>query len=236
MNCTTLVTGVSSGIGSAIAQRLLKEGHAVLGISRRQVEMGNPEIENFTSISLDLSDLSNLKSELPNLIEQYSEISSIVFCAGYGRFGNLEEFSFDQIQQMINTNLTGQIFLARAFLPQMKSKRNGNIVFISSESILSGGRRGAVYTASKSAIQGLAKSLRNECSPKGIHVGIVVPGMVKTDFYSGAEFTHGEDPENFIEPEDMANAVSLMLNSRSGTVIDEIRATPLKSVIKRRKF
>ena len=74
MNCTTLVTGVSSGIGFAIAQRLLKEGHAVLGISRRQVEMGNPEIENFTSISLDLSDLSNLKTELPKLIEQYSEI------------------------------------------------------------------------------------------------------------------------------------------------------------------
>ena len=236
MNCTTLVTGVSSGIGFAIAQRLLKERHAVLGISRRQVEMGNPEIENFTSISLDLSDLSNLKTELPKLIEQYSQISSIVFCAGYGRFGNLEEFSFDQIQQMINMNLTGQIFLARAFLPQMKSKCYGNIVFISSESILSGGRRGAVYTASKSAIQGLAKSLRNECSPKGIHVGIVVPGMVKTDFYSDAEFTHGEDPENFIEPEDVANAVSLMLNSRFGTVIDEIRATPLKSVIKRRKF
>ncbi len=236
MNCTTLVTGVSSGIGFAIAQQLLKEGHAVLGISRRQVEMENPEIEKFTSISLDLSDLSNLKTELPKLTEQYSEISSIVFCAGYGRFGNLEEFSFDQIQQMINTNLTGQIFLARAFLPQMKSKHNGNIVFISSESILSGGRRGAVYTASKSAIQGLAKSLRNECSPKGIHVGIVVPGMVKTDFYSDAEFTHGEDPENFIEPQDVANAVSLMLNSRSGTVIDEIRATPLKSVIKRKKF
>ena len=159
-----------------------------------------------------------------------------MFCAGYGRFGNLEEFSFDQIQQMINMNLTGQIFLARAFLPQMKSKCYGNIVFISSESILSGGRRGAVYTASKSAIQGLAKSLRNECSSKGIHVGIDVAGMVKTDFYSDAEFTHGEDPENFIEPEDVANAVSLMLNSRFGTVIDEIRATPLKSVIKRRKF
>ena len=236
MNCTTLVTGVSSGIGLAIAQQLLKEGRAVLGISRRQVEMGNPEIENFTSISLDLSDLSNLKTELPKLTEQYSEISSIVFCAGYGRFGNLEEFSFDQIQQMINTNLTGQIFLARVFLPQMKSKNNGNIVFISSESILSGGRRGAVYTASKSAIQGLAKSLRNECSPKGIHVGIVVPGMVKTEFYSDAEFTHGEDPENFVEPQDVANAVSLMLNSRSGTVIDEIRATPLKSVIKRKKI
>ena len=234
MNRCTLVTGVSSGIGRAIATLLLQEGHEILGISRLREGSDFPNQSNLHSRTLDLSKLELLKEELPELANEFPHVSSIVFCAGYGKFGNLEQLSFDQIEHLVNTNFLSHVFLARAFLPNMKKRGKGNLVFIGSESTLSGGRRGAVYVASKSGFTGLAKSLRRECASGGIHVGLVIPGMVRSEFYDQAEFTYGDAPENFVEPEDIARTVSLMLNSRTGTVFDEVVMTPLKSVIRRK--
>ena len=234
MRDLVLVTGTSSGIGRAIALRLLGKGYDVLGISRRPAP---PELDSnpkFCSRAIDLSKVTELKESLSQLSKEYPDVNSIIFCAGYGRFGNLEEFSYDQIIHTVNTNLTAQIMLARAFLPQMKKCGNGRLIFISSEATLSGGRRGAVYTASKAGITGLASALRKECSPSSVYVGVVIPGMVKTEFYDYSEFTHGDSIENYLEPFEVANAVLAMLESSQGTVIDKIVLTPLKTVIKRR--
>ena len=231
MNKHTIVTGTSSGIGRAIAERLLEDGHQVLGMSRSGHGIDHA---NFQLEQLDFSKLRSLENQLPELARKHSDISSIVFCAGYGQFGNLEEFSYRQIQELINTNLLANLYLARAFLPSMKSKKEGNLLFIGSESTLSGGRRGVVYVASKAGLAGAVKALRQECASSGIRVGTVVPGMVKTNFYNKSEFTHGSDSANYIKPQDIAETVSMMLNSRSGTVYDEVRITPLKSVIQRR--
>ncbi len=230
----TLVTGCSSGIGEAVANRLLAEGHQVLGVSRSRGRSSVDFDSKFQFESVDLSDLRMLEVSLPKLAKAYPDVDSIVFCAGIGRFGNLEEFSYVQIAQIIEVNLTAQLFLAKAFLSLFKSRRRGNLVFIGSESALSGGRRGVAYTASKSGIQGIARALRSECSASGVHIGVVTLGMTKSKFYDAAKFTHGDLPENFIRPEDVADAVSLMLHSRAGTVIDEIRMSPLKSVIQRK--
>ncbi len=235
MTVNTIVTGVSSGIGQAVAEMLLSEGRCILGISRRVVEFSVPEGSRYTHEQMDLSDLQALKTRLPELAKRYRKIDAIVFCAGYGRFGGLEEFSYDQITDLVNTNLIGQIFLTRAFLPEMKRRRQGRLVYISSESVLSGGRRGAVYTASKSAIHGFVKSLRRECSSDGVHASVIIPGMVESGFYDQAEFTHGEDASNHLLAVEVAQVVETVLKSRDGAVFDEILMTPLKSVIRRKR-
>ncbi|MDE0308922.1 MAG: SDR family NAD(P)-dependent oxidoreductase [Acidiferrobacterales bacterium] len=236
MSSKIVVTGTSAGIGLAVARRLLENSHEVIGISRRTSDELNQHFANrFTQEIIDLSEPVAVQERFPILVKRHADVNAIVFCAGYGRFGSLEEFSYDQIARMVNTNLLSTMYLARAFLPQMKRKLSGKLIFIGSESVLSGGRRGAVYTATKSALDGFVKSLRRECSSDGIHAGIVTLGMVKTEFYEQAQFTHGESGDNFILPEDVAEAVAMMLESRPGTVIDEVRITPLKSVITRRR-
>ena len=235
MSKLVMVTGVSSGIGLAVARRMLKDSHRVVGLSRRNVDESVLPADRFTHEYIDLGDLNQLSTALPELATKYAEVDGIVFCAGYGKFGNLEENSFEQIADMVNTNLLSTILLTRVFLPQMKQRGEGSLVYIGSESVLSGGRRGAVYTASKSGMDGFVKSLRKECSANAIHVGIVTPGMVKTEFYDQAQFTHGDSPDNYVVPEDVAESVAMMLDSRRGTVIDSIVMTPLKSVITRRQ-
>ena len=147
------------------------------------------------------------------------------------RFGSLEQFSPGQIRRLIDLNLTSQILLARTFLPLLKKQGHGNLVFIGSEAALSGGRKGAVYSASKFALRGFAQSLREECAASGVRVGMVNPGMVATGFFRELDFRPGGSPDQHLQPRDVADAVWLMLTARPGAVIDEINLSPQKKVI-----
>jgi NADP-dependent 3-hydroxy acid dehydrogenase YdfG len=100
-----------------------------------------------------------------------------------------------------------------------------------SESALVGGKQGTIYSASKFALRGMAQSLRDECSRNGVRVTVINPGMVKSPFFNTLGFEPGHHDENFIIPEDIANAVQMVLSSRKETVFDEINLSPLKKVI-----
>ena len=228
---TIVVTGTSSGIGKAIAEKLLNKNYSVLGIARRDSQAGIQH-KRFQSYQLDLSDLSSLPNRLQDITQAYPDITAAVCNAGQGRFGALEEFSYEQIRQLIDLNFTSQAYLSRAVLPAMKKYGFGHIVYIGSEAAVSGGKRGAIYSASKFALRGLAQSLREECSHNHVRITMINPGMVKTDFFSKLSFSHGDAPENYVEADDVANAVLLALEARPGTVIDEINLSPLKKVIR----
>jgi NADP-dependent 3-hydroxy acid dehydrogenase YdfG len=226
---TVIVTGASRGIGQAISNRLLAEDCAVIGISRSPQQSQH---DNFTPVALDLSLLNQLPQQLKELRRNHPEVDGIIFNAGYGRFGSLEEFSPQQIRELIDTNLTGQILLAREFIPQIKSGDRGDMIFMGSEAALSGGKRGAVYCATKFGLRGLAQSLREECAGSGVRVGIINPGMVETEFFSDLDFQPGEAESDHLQPDDVAEAVWLMLSARSGAVVDEINLSPQQRVIR----
>ncbi|MCK5307276.1 MAG: SDR family oxidoreductase, partial [Zetaproteobacteria bacterium] len=118
-----------------------------------------------------------------------------------------------------------------ALLPGMKQRKSGTLIFMGSETALDGAKRGTVYSASKFGLRGLAQSLRLECATSGVRVGIINPGMVKTEFFDQLDFQPGVDPDNYILPEDVAEAVLLVLEARYGTVFDEINLSPQKKVI-----
>lgn len=226
---TTLITGASSGIGNATAKLLLEQGHTVIGIARDFSKAGIGHAQ-FIPVTLDLSDLKTLPTSLMELAGQY-EITCLVCNAGQGRFGSLEEFSYRQIQTMIELNLVSPIYCVRAILPGMKKRRKGRIIFIGSEAALQGGKRGAVYASTKFGLRGMAQSLRQECASSNIDVSIINPGMVKTDFFKDLDFAPGEGAENHLLPEDVATTILHVLSSRPGTVIDEINLSPRKKVI-----
>ncbi len=225
-----LLSGATSGIGLAISRRLLDEGHQVVAIGRdfSRFDGQSPRLQQ---VSLDLSQLDTLPERLKRLGKEQGDIDGVICCAGRGQFGSLEEFSFEQIRQLIDLNFTSQAFITRAFLPILKRRGRGELVIIGSESALSGGRRGAIYCASKFALRGMAQALREECARSRVRVCLINPGMVRTPFFDELNFAPGEDESNYVEADDVAEAVSMAINARAGTVVDEINLSPLKKVI-----
>ena len=226
-----IVSGASSGIGRAISTRLLQQGYRVTGLARDFSKFPCDD-QQFTPVPMDLSDLDELPARLDTLINKDSIADGLICCAGSGRFGSLEEFSPAQIRELLDLNLTSQLYLVRALLPGMKQRGSGNIVFMGSEAALAGGKRGAVYSAAKFGLRGLAQALRQECAASGLRVSIINPGMVKTEFFNELDFRPGAATDNYILPEDVALAVQLVLEAREGTVFDEINLSPQKKVIR----
>lgn len=231
---TILVTGASSGIGRAVARKLLSEGHRVLGVSRDAERFQTP-MSNFTAVQMDLSQLTGLADQAIQLNKDYPEIDAAVFCAGAGRFGSLEEFSFAAIEALMTVNFTGQAFLTRALLPGLKKQARGDLIFIGSEAALKGSRKGAVYCASKFAVRGFTQALREECSKSRVRIALINPGMVNTPFFETLSFEPGGEAGQAIEPEDVADAVLYILHSNTNIVVDEINLSPLNKVVKFKK-
>ena len=231
---TVLVTGASSGIGRAIAQNLLQQGHFVIGVSR-DCRKFTRQMDNFSAVELDLSRLAELPQEIRQLQQRFPEIDAVVFSAGMGRFGSLEEFSYPQIEALMTINFTSQVFLTKALLPALKRKAHSDLIFIGSEAALKGSRKGAIYCAGKFAVRGFTQALREECANSHVRVCLINPGMVKTAFFENLTFEPGDHESNAIMPEDVAEAVSYVLGSRTHIVIDEINLSPLNKVVKFKK-
>jgi NADP-dependent 3-hydroxy acid dehydrogenase YdfG len=231
MTRTALITGASSGIGRAVASRLLDQGHQVIGLSRT-IDDSTFEHDQFTGFQADLSDLAALPDRLGLLLQRFPTIDSAVFCAGQGLFGCLEEFSYSQMRSVMDLNFTSQAYVARALVPIFKRNKKGDMVFIGSEAALSGSRKGTVYCASKFALRGFTQALRDECGKSGLRITLINPGMVNTSFFNGLSFTHGESASHAIEPEDIAKLVSTVFEMRSATILDEINLSPRSTIVR----
>ena len=227
---TLLITGSSSGIGRAICDSLLQQNHTVLGVAR------HPEFDissdNYQPIQLDLLQLDEIDKCLRSALAHHPALDAVILNAGSPAFGNLEQLSQRKVREFIDLNLTSHLLVARSTLPFLKRQEYSDMILIGSESALRGGKRGSIYCAAKFGLRGFAQSLREECASSGVRVTIIHPGMVRTGFFDDLDFAPGEAAENAIEPEDVAAAVNLVLNSRPGTVFDEMTLSPLKKVVR----
>lgn len=229
-----LVTGASSGIGRAIAVKLLQQGHTVIGTARNCGKF-TTEHPCFSSFQLDLAQPDQLASQLKSLEKLNPELDGIIFSAGYGQFGGLEQFSFAQIQQLITVNFTSQALITRALIPSLKRKSHSNLIYIGSEAALKGSRKGSIYCASKFALRGFTQALRDECGTSSVRVSLVNPGMVNTEFFESLSFQPGQAKGNALSADDIAEAVSYILAAKPHLVIDEINLNPANKVIQFKK-
>ena len=235
-----LVTGASSGIGHAVARRLLRDGDAVTGMARRDAgdfafaELPADAQNRFAYRACDLGSEQQLVSEVTSILKNDKMLDGAVLCHGYGDFGNLEEFSNARIQQMLMVNLASYAMICRQLVPYFKSRKCGDIVFIGSESGLRAGKKGAVYSAAKFGLRGLSNALRDECAASGVRITLINPGLVQSAFFDNLDFSPGEDRDNYLMPEDVADAVALSVALPKGAVMDEINLSPQKKVIRNR--
>jgi NADP-dependent 3-hydroxy acid dehydrogenase YdfG len=230
---TILLTGSSSGIGAAIRDRLLDDGHCVLGVARRADAFSDSA--RYHPLVLDLGRLDTVYDALRSFVAGFDGIDAVISNAGQPVFGNLEQLSVEVIRRAVDTNLTSHLLVVRALLPELKRHAPSDVIVMGSESALRGGKRGTVYSAAKFGLRGFAQALRAECAASDVRVTLINPGMVRTPFFDDLDFGPGEDSENAIEPSDVAAAVSMVLGARPGTVFDEISLSPLKKVVRSKR-
>lgn len=181
MTCkTALVTGASSGIGEATAERLAMAGYKVYGTSRRGAQ---PSKRSFEMLSLDVTSDDSAESAVEELIRREGRIDLLVNNAGIGVApAGAEESSMDQAQSIFDTNFFGIVRMTRAVVPHMRRERSGRIINIGSVLGFLPMPYMALYAATKHAVEGYSESLDHELRSWGIRVSIIEPAYTRTKF------------------------------------------------------
>jgi NAD(P)-dependent dehydrogenase (short-subunit alcohol dehydrogenase family) len=179
-----LVTGASSGIGEAVAQALLAAGFTVYGTSRKAV--AGEERDGVVFLPLDVTDDQSVAGVVGEVLGRSGRIDLLVNNAGLGIAGAAEESSIEQVRALFDTNLFGSIRMTRAVLPQMREQGSGRIINISSVLGLVPAPFGALYAATKHAMEGYSESLDHEVREHGVRVLLVEPAYTRTSFDANA--------------------------------------------------
>ena len=178
------VTGVSGGLGQALAAAALRRGDRVAGTVRRVDEV-DAFVElapgRATAIVLDLTAPEVVVvAAVDEAVDALGGLDVVVNNAGYGLSGAVEEVSDLEGRHQVETNLFGPWKVIKASLPYLRAQRSGHIVNVSSIAGIRGSGGMGLYCASKFALEGLTESLRAELAPLGINVTAVTPGAFRT--------------------------------------------------------
>jgi len=175
-----LVTGASSGIGKATAERLAAAGYKVYGTSRRGAQTSQ---RSFEMLSLDVTSDESVAAAVAEVIRLDGRIDLLVNNAGFGVApAGAEESSIEQAKSIFETNFFGVVRMTRAVVPYMRQQGGGRIINIGSVLGFLPMPYGALYAATKHAIEGYSESLDHELRTRGIRVSIVEPAYTKTPF------------------------------------------------------
>lgn len=179
-----LVTGASSGIGWATAERLVATGHRVYGTSRARDPVGPAGVVMRT---LDVEDHGSVQSCVERIVAETGRIDTLVSNAGRLVHGLIEDVPLATAQRMFETNFWGATRMVNAVLPGMRARRRGQIIVVGSLSVWVTVPLNAFYSASKAALTRYAEGLRYETRHLGIRVTVVEPSDVATSIWRKAE-------------------------------------------------
>jgi 3-oxoacyl-[acyl-carrier protein] reductase len=194
-----LITGGSRGLGAGLVQAFLNAGYCVETCSRSTTDTvraweDDPEYkERFHFTRCDVSDAAQAEGLVKDAARRWGGLDTLVNNAGVAREGVIALFGDDNLDQVVDLNLKGTVYVTRAASRVMLARRSGSIVNISSVVGLSGYRGLAVYGATKAALDGFTRALARELGSRGITVNSVAPGYLRT------EMSHGLDEEQLTQ-------------------------------------
>ncbi len=177
-----LVTGCSTGIGRATAERLAKKGMTVYATARRLESIADLEQAGCRTLALDVTDEESRRAAVAAVEEAEGAVGALVNNAGYSQNGAVESLDLDELRRQFETNVFGLTRMCQLVLPGMRRQGYGRIANLSSM----GGKLvfpgGGAYHATKYAVEALSDALRFEVGNFGVVVSIIEPGLIRTDF------------------------------------------------------
>jgi len=177
------MTGCSSGIGYTAAVELKKRGHQVIATARKIDDVHRLTQEGFTALQLDLADSASIQNAVNQAIELTGgKIDALFNNGAFGQPGAVEDLSRDVLRLQFETNLFGTHELTNLIIPLMRKQGHGRIIYNSSILGLVAMRYRGAYNASKFALEGLADTLRLELYGANIHISLIEPGPILSDF------------------------------------------------------
>ena len=221
-----LITGASSGIGRELAVALAERGATVAGCGRsitrlketlKEIRSSSPAS---TMIGCDVSDAEQVQGMVAKIVADFGKIDVLINNAGIGMRKPFVDTDLATVEEIMRINYLGAVYCAHEVLPSMIQRRAGQIVNISSGAGLIGTLNMAAYCASKFALNGWSESLYHELKPLGIHVSIVCPGPVQTDFNRNFRDSQPQAPPNrMVSADAVTDAVLAVLADRRFEIV-----------------
>jgi NAD(P)-dependent dehydrogenase (short-subunit alcohol dehydrogenase family) len=181
-----LITGCSTGIGRATAERLNSAGHIVYATARRPQDLSGLEAAGCITMALDVTDEESMETAVKRVEDDHGAVGSLINNAGYSQSGAIETVAMDAVRRQFETNVFGLIRMSQLVLPGMRSKGRGRIVNISSMGANFTFPGGGVYHATKHAVEAISDAMRFEVEAFGVDVVVIQPGAIRTDFDKAA--------------------------------------------------
>lgn len=188
-----LITGASTGLGKAMAERFVSNGHNVVGTSRKASLDTKIASNGLTMLELDVCEDDSVEALLRKVEAEKFVPEILILNAGYGIFGAVEETSTAQVIAQFDTNFVGVHRLVKAFIPMFRTQGGGHIVIIGSMLSQLSIPFQSFYGATKAALACYASALRMELKPFGIDVTLIEPGDHNTDFPALREVQGAEE-------------------------------------------
>ena len=186
MEKTWFITGSSSGIGLGIAKAVLAQGDNAVVMARSAAKLESlvqQYPQNALAVSLELTDRNSIRRAVQAAQDRFGSIDVLVNNAGHGYRVAVEEGEDEAVAELYGTNLFGPVELIKAVLPQMRERRSGAIINLSSIAAVQSGVGSGYCASNKAALELLSDALYQEVSPLGIKVMAVEPGAFRTRFF-----------------------------------------------------
>ncbi|TDL79130.1 SDR family NAD(P)-dependent oxidoreductase [Peribacillus frigoritolerans] len=183
---TVLITGASDGIGRELAYKYAQDGYRLILTARNEMKLMKlaGELKNTTAIvkAKDLSDMKQIHELFQELQEERIHVDVLVNNAGFGLYGDFKNTSAIDELNMIDLNVKSITLLTKLFLPDMISKKSGQVLNVASSAAFQPGPLMAVYYATKAYVLSFSEAIENELKGTGVSVSVLCPGPTKTGF------------------------------------------------------
>ena len=223
-----IVTGASSGIGTAFSQALINKGATVYGLARSTDKLNNIQQklgDAFIPVTMDITDHDAIEQWVDDTFSDEYSADILINNAGLGRFANVDKLSLDSWDTMMQTNLSGTFYMTRQLVPLMKeTEAVCHIINIASIAGKIGNPQLSGYNASKFGVRGFSEALFKELRYDGIKVTCFYPGSIATNFFGQNDM---ETHSNMMQPQDVADVLVNILETPDNFLINDITMRPL---------